>query len=363
MRQALSGLRRFIVTPRVATHRLFVWLDLKYMPDSRLTVIARDDDVTFGILHSIIHEVWSLRQGGMHGVGNDPQYTPSAGFHTFPFPQGLSPNLPPKQFELDSRAVRISLAAKALNEQRDNWLNPPDLVRREPEIVKGFPVRIRPRSEAAEKLLKQRTLTNLYNERPAWLAHAHVELDRAVAAAYGWPENLLDFAQPGAGDDAKRNAANEEILFRLLVLNKEYRPDQKVAKVDAWIERSRDYLLRNLGENSKWAAINTAIWNTIQKRDEHILSLSDVDEIAATLSIASNDVLAVLALLCRPAFPALKIRYLEHAEHQAREVRREELANQLKAWWKRKEMSDGEWLAWAGKVSVCWVPLFEFGDE
>jgi hypothetical protein len=31
--------------------------------------------------------------------------------------------------------------------------------------------------------LKKRTLTNLYNERPTWLALAHEKLDKAVAAA------------------------------------------------------------------------------------------------------------------------------------------------------------------------------------
>ena len=33
--------------------------------------------------------------------------------------------------------------------------------------------------------LKKRTLTNLYNQRPAWLADAHPALDAAMAAAYG----------------------------------------------------------------------------------------------------------------------------------------------------------------------------------
>ena len=34
--------------------------------------------------------------------------------------------------------------------------------------------------------LKQRTLTNLYNARPAWLDLAHQKLDAAVVAAYNW---------------------------------------------------------------------------------------------------------------------------------------------------------------------------------
>lgn len=60
-----------------------------------------------------------------------------------------------------------------------------------------------PVDDKAAALLKKRTLTNLYNERPAWLANVHRDLDAAVAAAYGWPADL--------GDD--------EILRRLLALN------------------------------------------------------------------------------------------------------------------------------------------------
>ena len=52
-------------------------------------------------------------------------------------------------------------------------------------------------------MLKKRTLTNLYNERPGWLAHAHRRLDETVAAAYGWPADLSD----------------EQVLARLLALN------------------------------------------------------------------------------------------------------------------------------------------------
>ena len=60
---ALDGLSRYIGTPRVAKHRLFVWLDARVCPDSATITIARDDDTTFGILHSRFHEIWSLRLG------------------------------------------------------------------------------------------------------------------------------------------------------------------------------------------------------------------------------------------------------------------------------------------------------------
>ena len=87
----------------------------------------------------------------------------------------------------DPRVQAIAAAAKELNEKREAWLNPPDL---------------------APAGLKKRTLTNLYNQRPAWLAQAHAALDAAVAAAYAWPDYT-----PAMPDD--------EILRRLLALNRE----------------------------------------------------------------------------------------------------------------------------------------------
>jgi hypothetical protein len=100
-------------------------------------------------------------------------------------------------------------AQSHFNELRENWLNPPDLIRREPEVVPGYPDRLLPRDEAAAKQLAKRTLTNLYNQRPAWLDHAHHALDEA-AAAYGWGN---DFRSGTLTDD--------EILSRLFRLNQE----------------------------------------------------------------------------------------------------------------------------------------------
>jgi hypothetical protein len=39
-------------------------------------------------------------------------------------------------------------------------------------------------------LIRFARLTNLYDERPAWLDTVHRELDAAVAAAHGWPADL-----------------------------------------------------------------------------------------------------------------------------------------------------------------------------
>jgi type II restriction/modification system DNA methylase subunit YeeA len=94
-----------------------------------------------------------------------------------------------------------SRSPRRLNELREAWLNPPDLVERVPEVVPGYPDRIIPVNPKAALILKKRTLTNLYNERPAWLDNAHRNLD----AAYGW--------HAGIGE--------EDALGLLLALNRE----------------------------------------------------------------------------------------------------------------------------------------------
>ena len=209
---AESELSRYIATPTVAKHRLFVWIDGGVRPDHQLIVVARDDDTTFGILHSRFHEAWSLRLGT--SLEDRPRYTPTTTFETFTFPQGLTPNISAADCADDPRAQRIAAAAKRLDELRRAWLNPPDLVDIVSEVTptaapgeepRRYPDRIVPKTAEAAVKLKARTLTNLYNERPRWLGLAHDPLDRAVAAAYGWPEDI----------------STEGALARLLALNLE----------------------------------------------------------------------------------------------------------------------------------------------
>ena len=188
MRQALKGMARFIATPRVAKHRLFVWIDARVCPDSATIAIARDDDTTFGILHSRFHETWSLRLGT--SLEDRPRYTPTTTFETFPFPDGLSPDIPAADYADDPRAVAIAEAARRLVQLRDRWLNPPEWVEWMDEPVAGYPRRPVARDAAAAKALRARTLTSLYNARPQWLADAHDGLNAAVATAYGWDAGI-----------------------------------------------------------------------------------------------------------------------------------------------------------------------------
>lgn len=216
MRASLKPLPRFIATTTVSKHRLFAWETAPTLPDHQLITFAFDDDYRFGVLHSRIHEVWARAHGTqVRERESGFRYTPTTCFETFSFPQPT-----------EEQRTSIAEAAAELDRLRTNWLNPAEWVREEvlvfPGCVEGpwahyvhdatakgiglvrFP-RLVPKDEECGRKLAKRTLTNLYNERPTWLAMAHRKLDEAVCAAYGW--------QPSIDDDA--------ILAGLLALNQE----------------------------------------------------------------------------------------------------------------------------------------------
>ncbi|NJD25617.1 MAG: class I SAM-dependent DNA methyltransferase [Betaproteobacteria bacterium] len=221
IRAGMGKISRYIATPRVAKHRFFVWLSVAVLPDSRLYAICRDDDCTFGVLSSRFHQVWALANASRHGDGDEggrPTYNARDCFETFPFPAGLTPRDTAQPANPGSPpclagnivAENIAAAARRLNELREAWLNPPEWVDwaiTPEEEAAGFPKR--PVAKAGHEAdLKKRTLTNLYNARPAWLDGAHKALDAAVATAYGWADYTPEMA-------------DEEILRRLLTLNLE----------------------------------------------------------------------------------------------------------------------------------------------
>jgi type II restriction/modification system DNA methylase subunit YeeA len=221
MRRAFRNLPRYLVTSRIAKHLVFVWAQTVILPDDGTFTFARHDDYFFGVLHSRFHKVWALKLGTR--LETRPRYTPTTCFETFPFPEST-----------DKQKIDISIAVKELNELRENWLNPPEWTTTRtlefPGATDGpwsrfvvdpdargigtvrYP-RIEARDDDCATKLAKRTLTNLYNERPAWLANAHAKLDNAVAQAYGFPVDLTD----------------EQILERLLALNQQRIVDEKPA--------------------------------------------------------------------------------------------------------------------------------------
>ena len=209
-RAATQKIHRYIATSQVSKHRFFVWQSVKVWPHQTVISIARADDATFGILHSRFHELWSLSLGT--SLEDRPRYTPTTCFETFPFPDHLTPRDTADKgqcaLDIQVNSAAIAEAAIKLNQLRENWLNPPewvDWVITTEEEKAGCPKRpVAKPGYAAD--LKKRTLTNLYNARPAWLDMAHRTLDQAVAAAYGWTDYTPELS-------------DGEILHRLLALN------------------------------------------------------------------------------------------------------------------------------------------------
>lgn len=196
MRSRIEELRRYIVTAETAQHRIFAWLSYPILPDKNLIVIPREDDLMFGLLQNRFHAAWALRKGS--DLEDRPRYTHTTTFATFPFPNGMAPTNDLEAARRLPTAQRIEHAAAQLNEVRNRWLYPAELITRTPEIVRGFPEQVIARNEDAARILARRTLTLLYNEMPEWLRQAHQEIDEAVALAYGWLPNISD-------DDALQN--------------------------------------------------------------------------------------------------------------------------------------------------------------
>ncbi|WP_422931409.1 class I SAM-dependent DNA methyltransferase [Singulisphaera sp. PoT] len=216
LRRATGKLDRFLCTTTVSKHRLFSWVASPTLPDHQLIVFSRDDDYFSGILRSRVHEVWARSRGTqVRERESGFRYTPTTCFETFPLPEPFE-NL---------KAV-IAEAARSFDDSIEAWLNPPEWTRTE---VLEFPAtiegpwgrlvrapdengigivrhgRLVPKDSKSSDLLAQRTLTNLYNQRPSWFELSRRALDEAVLAAYGWKPDVTDY----------------EILSRLLALNLE----------------------------------------------------------------------------------------------------------------------------------------------
>lgn len=92
LRQHWEGLSHYIATVETAKHRIFVRMPVSQAPEHSLIVIPRADDVTFGVLQSRFHNLWTMTMGSPYG--NHPtarRYNASRTFETFPFPADLTP--------------------------------------------------------------------------------------------------------------------------------------------------------------------------------------------------------------------------------------------------------------------------------
>lgn len=197
MRNALSGLQRYIATPQTSRRFYFSFLNADIIPDDQLIAFAFDDAYFHGILSSKFHRVWVTATGGRLGAGNDIRYVKSVCFEAFPFPNTN-----------DEQKIRIRALAESidiLRKQRQQLypqLALSDMYGVMEQIYYG--VSLKPQ----EALIREQGNLDM-------LLQLHTDLDSAVADAYGWPVTLT----------------TDEILFRLLELNNAHVTEEKVGKI------------------------------------------------------------------------------------------------------------------------------------
>lgn len=215
-------LERYIATVETTKHRVFQFISTGTWPDHMLIAVGLDGSSFVAALSSRIHAVWTIMSGGWLGVGNDSRYTKSRTFDPFPFPALLTD-------------THLEPQAKALKERLDDLGERLDAFRKvrlaehDDLTMTGLYNRLERRREA---LAGGEPLTEAEREdharaQTALLAELHDDIDRATLAAYGWD----DFADalvgkpggttPSSHKDAAQEAAEEEMLSRLVALNQE----------------------------------------------------------------------------------------------------------------------------------------------
>ncbi|NTF32875.1 class I SAM-dependent DNA methyltransferase [Rhizobium skierniewicense] len=214
-----KGLARLVVTPETAKYRVFQFLDASILPDNKLVAIGSQDGSTLGVLSSRLHVIWAMRTGGWLGVGNDSVYVKSRCFDPFPFPDAT-----------DIQKAAIGAIAEELDAHRKRVLeeHPHLTLTGLYNVLERLKAGVRPDElNEKERRIFDDGLVLIIKE-------LHERLDAAVADAYGWPVDL----------------AEEEVLARLVALNKERAKEEKRGLV-RWLRP--DYQIPRFGSDKEKA--------------------------------------------------------------------------------------------------------------
>lgn len=211
LRPALSNLPRYIATVETAKHRVFQFLEGNVLPDNRLVCFAMAQGYDLGVLSSAIHVIWALASGGT--LEDRPIYTKSKGFDPFPFPETS-----------EDQKQKIGAIAEELDAHRKRVLAAHDHL----TLTGLYNVLERLKAGAKPDELNDRERRIFDDGLVLILKELHEKLDIAVADAYGWPVDLPE----------------EEVLSRLVALNKERAKEEKRGKV-RWLRP--DYQIPRFG--------------------------------------------------------------------------------------------------------------------
>lgn len=205
LRNAIRGLRRYIVTSETATERFFKFIpSAGRLVDGSVIAIASDNPYVLGILSSTAHTVWALRAGGRMGSGDDPRYQNETCFDPFPFP----PVIPELEKRIRAAARKLDrLRRKVLARHADLTLTAlyTTLARVRDADAKGIVL------EAKYRSIAERGEVSLIRQYQR-------QIDEAMAEAYGWPNDL----DP------------EAMLIKLVALNDERAEEERAGQI-RWV--------------------------------------------------------------------------------------------------------------------------------
>nr|WP_223476322.1 DNA methyltransferase [Oricola indica] len=288
MRPVLFSQEKYISTIETSRHRFFLFLKSSILPDNKLVNIGLDDDGIIAVLSSRLHVTWSISKGGWMGVGNDPTYLKTQTFDPFPFPACVTDDSNPAlRKRLAELGERLDAFRKERLEKHDfltmtgiynvlervRELEWADAARRMPETVAhddedragestptlhpspqgGGKTAASPESVETEPRVPPLTASerDIYDAGLiAVLKDIHDEIDRAVFEAYGWSDlGQRLIGRPGATlpsphKSEDQEAAEEELLSRLVALNLERQAEERRGQV-RWLRP--DYQIAKLG--------------------------------------------------------------------------------------------------------------------
>ena len=185
---AIEGCDRVLVTAAVSPTTAFHFEPTNIVFAHKLIVLVFDKDWALSILQSTFHREWAYKYSSTLG-GVTLNYSPSDCFETFPFPTNYN--------NLEVIGTRYYTHRQSIMHTTQQGLT---------KTYNRF--------------------HNLENTAPdiAKLRNLHIEMDTAVAAAYGWQDLTLNHGFHETKQGLRftiSEAARREVLDRLLALNHE----------------------------------------------------------------------------------------------------------------------------------------------
>ena len=205
--KAIKDLKRVVVTARVSPTCAVAMLNTGIIFNEKLVVFPSESYALFGFLQSSLHWEWARQYTSTLGA-TTLNYSPSDVFETLPLPTDLLK----EPIGLSIKAAALATVGEAFDRMRQDWMV------KHREGLTSTHNRMHNHHETSDDIQKLRQL--------------HVEMDNAVAAAYGWTDLDLDHGFHETKQGIRytvSEAARREVLARLLKLNHE-RYEEEVSK-------------------------------------------------------------------------------------------------------------------------------------